>query len=101
MAAGHPPPEIIPLDGPAPIAAPPRPPGAASLTPPSAVAGRPLAEPGAAAGARAGGASAPATSAAVPHGGRFPWAGRGHAFAGYGGAPGGAPNDGIHIAAPN
>jgi len=113
IAAGHPPPEIIPLDGPVPTiamppatppsAAPPRPSGAASLTPPSptAMPGRSPPEPSAAAAARAEAAApAPATAAGLPHGGRFPWPVRGRVLAGYGVAPGGAHNDGINIAAP-
>src|SRR5712692_839847 len=108
IAAGYLPPEIIPLDGPAPTAAtpsagPPRPPGAASLTPPSptSVAGRPPLGPSAAEEARAEAAApAPANSAGLPHGGRFPWPVRGRVLAGYGVAPGGAHNDGINIAAP-
>ncbi len=96
-AAGHPPPEIIPLDGPPPA----RPPGAASLTPPAATAARLPAEPSAAQEAREEpAAAAPPASAALPHGGRFAWPVRGHVLAGYGVAVDGAHNDGINIAAP-
>ena len=91
IATGHPPPEIIPLDGPAPA-----PPIASPAVRPSAAA-----EPGAAEEARAGGAAdAPRTAAALPHGGRFPWPVHGHVLAGYGVAAGGSHNDGINIAAP-
>ncbi len=71
------PPDIIPLDGPAP----------APRAPP---------EPSAADEAR----SAPAAAAPLPHGGHFAWPVRGHVLAGYGVAAGGKHNDGINIAAP-
>jgi murein DD-endopeptidase MepM/ murein hydrolase activator NlpD len=90
----HVPPEIIPLDGPAP-------PAAARLTP-SADAGshpsRPEKAP--AQPADAGPAAASDRSAALPHGGRFPWPVHGRVLAGYGVGKSGAHNDGINIAAP-
>ena len=75
-AQGHPPPEIIPLDGPAP--APKAPPG-----------------PSAAEEAR----SEPVSAAPLPRGGHFAWPVRGHVLAGYGVTAGGKHNDGINIAA--
>src|SRR5579864_731744 len=72
---GHAPPEIIPLDGPAPKA-PPRPSAAAEAH------------------------DEPAAAAPLPHGGHFAWPVRGHVLAGYGVAAGGKHNDGINIAAP-
>jgi murein DD-endopeptidase MepM/ murein hydrolase activator NlpD len=93
VATGHPPPEIIPLDGPAPVN-----PIASPAVRPSSAA--PPA-PGTAEEARAAGAAdAPRASAALPHGGRFPWPVHGHVLAGYGVATGGSHNDGINIAAP-
>jgi murein DD-endopeptidase MepM/ murein hydrolase activator NlpD len=71
------PPEIIPLDGPAP-------------------ASRAPSEPSAADEAR----SEPAAAAPLPHGGRFAWPVRGHILVGYGVTAGGKHNDGINIAAP-
>jgi murein DD-endopeptidase MepM/ murein hydrolase activator NlpD len=99
IAQGHPPPEIIPLDGPAPAKSISPPPGAASLTPPSAAlpAQRPPSEDSAAEEARGETASA----APLPHGGRFPWPVRGHVLAGYGATASGSHNDGINIAAPS
>jgi len=76
-AQGHPPPEIIPLDGPAP----------APKAPP---------EPTAAEAAR----SEPASAAPLPRGGRYAWPVRGHLLAGYGVTAGGKHNDGINIGAP-
>jgi murein DD-endopeptidase MepM/ murein hydrolase activator NlpD len=76
-AQGHPPPEIIPLDGPVP----------APKAPP---------QPSAAEEAR----GEPAAAAPLPHGGHFAWPVRGHVLAGYGVAAGGKHNDGINIAAP-
>jgi murein DD-endopeptidase MepM/ murein hydrolase activator NlpD len=117
----HPPPEIIPLDGPAPARTPPAPQNAANqvpvvlkpYTPPSADASapakRPPAEPSAAREARAEPAVAPrgaspktseAAPGAVMHGGHFAWPVRGRVLAGYGVASGGSHNDGINIAAP-
>jgi len=75
VAQGHPPPEIIPLDGPAPKAP---------------------AEPSAAEEAR----GEPVAAAPLPRGGHFAWPVRGHVLAGYGVAAGGKHNDGINIAAP-
>src|SRR4029077_16814391 len=106
-AAGHSPPDIIPLDDPAPagaIAFPGPPPTAAAKPQPSAPAT--LTPPGPAAAsapppeAKATGPSAAPAAAALPHGGHFAWPVRGHVVAGYGVAPGGAHNDGINIAAP-
>jgi murein DD-endopeptidase MepM/ murein hydrolase activator NlpD len=114
---GHPQPEIIPLDGPAPAKAVPPPQNAARqvpvvlkpYTPPtadaSAPAKRPPAEPSAARAARAETAAAkpeasPAASGAGTHGGHFGWPVRGRVLAGYGVAAGGSHNDGINIAAP-
>ena len=118
---GHPPPEIIPLDGPAPTKAVPPQQNAANqvpvvlkpYTPPSADASapakRPPAEPSAAQRARAETAAAPrgassktseAASGAAMHGGHFAWPVRGRVLAGYGVASGGSHNDGINIAAP-
>jgi murein DD-endopeptidase MepM/ murein hydrolase activator NlpD len=74
---GHPPPEIIPLDGPAPARTAPPQPGAAAEARDEAVAAAPL-----------------------PHGGHFAWPVRGHVLAGYGVTTGGKHNDGINIAAP-
>src|SRR5438552_94746 len=65
-AQGHPPPEIIPLDGPAP----------ASKAPPA---------PSAAEEAR----SEPVSAAPLPRGGHFAWPVRGHVLAGYGVTAGG------------
>ena len=93
-------PEIIPLDGPAPAAAPPAQRLAATPGPPPAApeaAQRPPGEPSAAEEAR-GDAAAPAEPPA--HGGHFAWPVHGHVLAGYGVAAGGAHNDGINIAAP-
>jgi len=70
-------PEIIPLDGPAPM----------SKAPP---------QPSAAEEAR----GEPAAAAPLPHGGHFAWPVRGHVLAGYGVTAGGKHNDGINIAAP-
>jgi murein DD-endopeptidase MepM/ murein hydrolase activator NlpD len=97
-AQGHPPPEIIPLDGPSPVKSIPPPPGTAGLTPPSEAAPpqRPSPEPSAAEEARGETASA----VPLPHGGRFPWPVRGHVLAGYGVTANGTHNDGINIAAP-
>ncbi len=108
IAQGHPPPEIIPLDGPAPArsmpAATAQPPqNTASLAPQSeaAPAQRPPPGPSAAQEARGESASsAPGTAAALPRGSRFPWPVRGHVLAGYGAMAGGSRNDGINIAAP-
>jgi murein DD-endopeptidase MepM/ murein hydrolase activator NlpD len=103
-AQGHPPPEIIPLDGPAPVKPAPPPQNAAGLTPPGAAAPaqRPPGEPSAAEEANADTASAPpgAYEPALPHGGHFAWPVRGRVLAGYGVASGGTHNDGINIAAP-
>ena len=77
IAQGHPPPEIIPLDGPAP----------APKAPP---------QPSAAEEAR----GEPVAAAPLPHGNHFAWPVRGHVLAGYGVAAGGKHNDGINIAAP-
>ena len=97
---GRPPPEIIPLDGPArgksPAAAQRQqnviplgpPPSAAAASPP------PGAEPSAAEEARSEGA------ASLPHGGHFPWPVKGRVLAGYGVGTSGNHNDGINIAAP-
>jgi len=92
IAQTRPPPEIIPLDGPA--AAKPvfPPPGTASLTPPS----EPPSEPSAAEEAR----GETASTAPPSRGGRFPWPVRGHVLAGYGVTGSGSHNDGINIAAP-
>ncbi|HEX3954497.1 MAG TPA: M23 family metallopeptidase [Stellaceae bacterium] len=120
ISEGHPPPDIIPLDGPAPPATP-----AAALSQPSRApvplippssspnAPRSGAEPSAAEEARADAAASAqaarpaspqpnerAAEKALPHGGHFPWPVRGHVLAGYGVAAGGAHNDGINIAAP-
>jgi murein DD-endopeptidase MepM/ murein hydrolase activator NlpD len=94
----HPPPEIIPLDGPAPAKPVSPPPGTASLTPPSEAtpAQRPPSEPSAAEEAR----GETASTAPPPRGGRFPWPVRGHVLAGYGVTGSGSHNDGINIAAP-
>ncbi len=120
---GHPPPDIIPLDGPAPAKAVPPAQNAANqvpvvlkpYTPPSADASapatRPPAEPSAAQTARAEPAAvprgaSPKTSEAAPapgavtHGSHFGWPVRGRVLAGYGVAAGGSHNDGINIAAP-
>ena len=77
IAQGHAPPEIIPLDGPAP----------APKAPPA---------PSAAEEAR----SEPVAAAPLPRGGHFAWPVRGHVLAGYGVTAGGKHNDGINIAAP-
>ncbi len=106
VATGHPPPEVIPLDGPVPTpsaaappgpAAAPQPPRAENPTPPSASAAarKPAAEQSTAAAT-----DAPRASAVLPHGGRFPWPVHGHILAGYGVASSGSRNDGINIAAP-
>jgi murein DD-endopeptidase MepM/ murein hydrolase activator NlpD len=108
IATGHPPPEIIPLDGPAPAKPIPPPQNTATLAPPgptspaaSAPAQRPPAEPSAADEARAEAASAPpGAQGALPRGAHFPWPVRGRVLAGYGVAAGGSHNDGINIAAP-
>jgi len=71
------PPEIIPLDGPAPAPKTPPQPSAAAEAGDEAVAAAPL-----------------------PHGGHFAWPVRGHVLAGYGVTAGGKHNDGINIAAP-
>jgi LysM repeat protein len=94
-AAGRSPPDIIPLDGPAPArAAPPQ--NSAGLSPPPPPAQRPVGDASAADEARAE-SSGPAE---VPkHGGRFAWPVRGRVLAGYGVAAGGSHNDGINIAA--
>jgi murein DD-endopeptidase MepM/ murein hydrolase activator NlpD len=77
IAQGHPPPEIIPLDGPAPaLKAPPQP------SAPDGPHGEPVA------------------AVPLPHGSHFAWPVRGHVLAGYGVAAGGKHNDGINIAAP-
>lgn len=94
-AAGQSPPEIIPLDGPAPpkaIAFPP-PAASGSAKPPPTPPG----EPSAAEEARAETAAA---APAPPRGAHFPWPVRGRVLAGYGAAQGGGHNDGINIAAP-
>jgi murein DD-endopeptidase MepM/ murein hydrolase activator NlpD len=97
LAQTRPPPEIIPLDGPAPATSNPPPPATASLTPPSETAAvqRPPPEPSGAEEARR-----ETVAAAPPHGGRFPWPVRGHVLAGYGVSSSGSHNDGINIAAP-
>ncbi len=103
IAQGRPPPEIIPLDGPAPAKSIPPPQNVASLTPPSesAPALRAPSEPSAADDARAESAVAvPGTAGALPHGGHFPWPVRGRVLAGYGVTASGSHNDGINIAAP-
>jgi murein DD-endopeptidase MepM/ murein hydrolase activator NlpD len=102
VANGHPPPEIIPLDGPAPAKAIAPPQNTGSLKPPGpAAAQRPPAEPSAAEEARSEAAiTPPGAMAALPHGGHFPWPVRGRVLAGYGVAAGGGHNDGINIAAP-
>ena len=114
---GHPPPEIIPLDGPAPAKATPPPQNAARQVPvvlkpytptptvAAAPAQRPPAAPSAAQAARAEPAAvppgtSPAASGAAMHGSHFAWPVRGRVLAGYGGAAGGSHNDGINIAAP-
>ena len=107
VAQGHPPPEIIPLDGPAAVKAISSPANTASLTPSpattpahDAVPARPPPEPSAAEEARAE-AAAPAPNASVPpHRGRFPWPVHGRVLASFGVAAGGGHNDGINIAAP-
>jgi len=76
IAQGHAPPEIIPLDGPAP----------APKAPP---------EPSAAEEAR----GEPVSAAPLPRGGHFAWPVRGHVLAGYGVSAGGKHNDGINIGA--
>jgi len=74
---GHPPPEIIPLDGPASaIKAPPQPSAAEEA------------------------GDEPVAAAPLPHGGHFAWPVRGHVLAGYGVTASGKHNDGINIAAP-
>jgi murein DD-endopeptidase MepM/ murein hydrolase activator NlpD len=100
-------PDIIPLDGPPPASSPPEtlsapvsvtehPAHAAAADLPAASGG-----PSAADEARAESASGNAgASAALPHGGRFPWPVRGRVLASYGVTEGGAHNDGINIAAP-
>jgi murein DD-endopeptidase MepM/ murein hydrolase activator NlpD len=93
-AAGRSPPDIIPLDGPAPARTTP-PQNSAALSPPPP-AQRSVGEASAAdeAGAESSG------PAEVPkHGGRFAWPVRGRVLAGYGVAAGGSHNDGINIAA--
>ncbi len=108
IAPGHPPPEIIPLDGPAPArsmpAATAQPPqNTAGLTPQSEAVPAQRAPPGpsAAQEARAESASAaPGAAAALPRGSHFPWPVRGRVLAGYGATAGGSRNDGINIAAP-
>jgi murein DD-endopeptidase MepM/ murein hydrolase activator NlpD len=114
---GHPPPEIIPLDGPAPAKAAPAPQNAARQVPvvlkpyvptPEAAAApaqRPPAEPSPAKAARAEPSAAPpgdsaGASGPVTHGSHFAWPVRGRVLAGYGVAAGGSHNDGINIAAP-
>lgn len=92
VAANHQPPEIIPLDGPAPpekSAA--RSPAVVPLTAPSPQ------EPSAAEEARADSSD---RSAELPHGGQLPWPVHGRILASYGVAAGGRRNDGINIAAP-
>jgi murein DD-endopeptidase MepM/ murein hydrolase activator NlpD len=91
---GHMPPEIIPLDGPAP-------PAAAKLTPPAEAESHPSPpEKAPAPSADAGPAAASDRSAQLPHGSRFPWPVHGRVLAGYGVGKSGAHNDGINIAAP-
>jgi murein DD-endopeptidase MepM/ murein hydrolase activator NlpD len=92
VAQTHQPPEIIPLDGPAPAKSVASPPSTASLTPPS----EPQAEPGGAEEAH----GANLAAAPLPHGGHFAWPVRGHLLASYGVTPSGGHNDGINIAAP-
>jgi murein DD-endopeptidase MepM/ murein hydrolase activator NlpD len=103
-AHGHPPPEIIPLDGPAPAKAVSPPQNTTSLTPLAEPppAQSPPGEPSAAEEANTDAASSPPEAAgpALPHGGHFPWPVRGRVLAGYGVAAGGSRNDGINIAAP-
>ncbi len=98
IAQDRAPPEIIPLDGPAPGKSVSPPPSTASLMPPSEAASpqRPPPEPNAAEEAR----GETADAAPLPHGGRFPWPVRGHVLAGYGVTANGSHNDGINIAAP-
>ncbi len=103
LAAAHPPPEIIPLDGPAPPGAA-RSPQSAGASP-APVPDKAKSEPGSAAKAHAEAAVAAhggsgGDGAPLPHGGHFPWPVHGRVLAGYGVAPGGAHNDGINIAAP-
>jgi murein DD-endopeptidase MepM/ murein hydrolase activator NlpD len=97
VAQTRPPPEIIPLDGPAPAKPASPPPGSASLTPSSeaAPAQRQPSEPSAAEEARG-----ETASTAPPRSSRFPWPVRGHVLAGYGVSGTGSHNDGINIAAP-
>lgn len=114
---GHPAPEIIPLDGPAPAkaTAPPQnetrqvavvlKPYTPTPTVAAAPAQRPSTEPSAAQAARAEPAAAPpeaspAASGPVTRGSHFAWPVRGRVLAGYGVAAGGSHNDGINIAAP-
>ncbi len=75
-AQGHPPPEIIPLDGPA----------SASKAPPASSAAEEA-------------RSEAVAAAPLPRGGHFAWPVRGHVLAGYGVTAGGKHNDGINIAA--
>jgi murein DD-endopeptidase MepM/ murein hydrolase activator NlpD len=104
IAHGRPPPEIIPLDGPAPAKPPPPAQNTATLAPPAEPpqAHSPPREPSAAEEANADAPSSPpgASGAALPHGGHFPWPVRGRVLAGYGVASGGTHNDGINIGAP-
>jgi murein DD-endopeptidase MepM/ murein hydrolase activator NlpD len=85
------PPEIIPLDGPAPAS----PSSASHAAPEQRAAVEPHAPPAPHA-ARA----AEASGTTLPHGGRLPWPVHGRILADYGAAAGGGRNDGINIAAP-
>jgi murein DD-endopeptidase MepM/ murein hydrolase activator NlpD len=99
IAQTRPPPEIIPLDGPAPAKSVSPPPSTASLTPPSEAAPAqrpPPPEPNSAEEAR----GETADAAPLPHGGRFAWPVHGHVLVGYGVTANGGHNDGINIAAP-
>ena len=98
MAQSRPPPEIIPLDGPAPAKSLSPPSGMAGLTPPSEAT--PAQRPPSAPSAAMEGRSEIADAAPLPHGGRFAWPVRGHVLAGYGVTASGSHNDGINIAAP-
>jgi murein DD-endopeptidase MepM/ murein hydrolase activator NlpD len=94
-AAGRPPPDIIPLDGPTPARAAPAQ-NSAGLSPPPPPAQRPARE---ASAADEAGAESSGPAEAPKHGGRFAWPVRGRVVAGYGVAAGGSHNDGINIAA--
>ncbi len=98
--AGRPPPEIIPLDGPAPGKSIAFPPAASAPAEPPAIAGSQRPPPGPPHGAAESARAEAAKPAPSSKGSPMPWPVQGRVLAGYGVAAGGAHNDGINIAAP-